>query len=225
MSTSKREGYPGCKKKLRVPKTMLQKHWVGSRNCAWMGYSQAGAAAERWKLRIWTVISPRWAPLLWTIGYKGLKPLSIHQPELWTCSRAVQTCLLLLLLCPIDLAWFHLMSLTFLNNKLIWKKASVKGFCGLSWSQFLFHLRSWRKWIEISRYVLLYACVNNQFLSILTAAVEHCWDNANQNPPKYKHHMTAYLIFLLHISMFIFVSTFIKYPFNPKITTSIKQWI
>ena len=51
-STSKQEGYPGYKKKVMRIEDDATKHWVGSRNCAWMGYSQAGAAAEHWKLRI-----------------------------------------------------------------------------------------------------------------------------------------------------------------------------
>ena len=52
-STSKQEGYPGCKKKVTAcTEEDATKHWVGSRNCAWMGYSQAGAAAKHWKLRI-----------------------------------------------------------------------------------------------------------------------------------------------------------------------------
>ena len=88
-STSNREEYPGCKWVARTDEDAT-KQWVGSKHLAWMGYSQAGAAAKRWKLRVRigqsidntvlrsTVlsmdrdISPRWALLLWTIGYQGL---------------------------------------------------------------------------------------------------------------------------------------------------------
>ena len=37
-------------------------------------------------------------------------------PELWTVGHAVQTCLSLLLLCTIGLAWFHIMTFNVISG-------------------------------------------------------------------------------------------------------------